>query len=370
MTRLTLGLLFPLSGMWGWVGELCVRGVEAALEVARERDAKLPEHIELLCADVADVADARREAERLADQGATVLIGTVFSAPALRASEVANERGLFYLETVAAASELTARGHANLIRFNTTARAYGRAAAEVVGRVLPARRAAIVQQDDPFCASFAMGARDGDLEIVAHEVFPLVPGEARAAVARAARSRPDVAILAGFSGALPELWVAARSSLPETRALVGNGAWAVRPIVDGAPLELDGLLVVDTPHPGGLAPGAVSARGMAQREEWDARHEPPRGVDVPVDPDMAFIASSLFFEEVVPRAAGLGAAELRAAAAAVDVPLGETMVGYGARFDRGGDNERSFPVVLQWEAGSTRVVHPMAVALAAPHLMR
>src|SRR5262249_45169613 len=215
---------------WGWVGDLCARAVRAALDVARESGARLPD-VAFIEGDVADAANARSEAERLADAGARVLVGTVFSAPALRASDVANERGLFYLETVAAASEITTRGHAGLIRFNTTSRAYGRTAAEIAVRVTRGRRAAIVQQEDPFCASFAAGAREGDLDVVAHETFRLAPGEPGAAARRALASRPEVLVLVGFSGALPELWDASRGARP--RVVVGNGAWAVRPIADG-----------------------------------------------------------------------------------------------------------------------------------------
>lgn len=369
---LRVGLLFPLSGMWGWVGELCVRGVEAALELAREGGARVPERVELLSADVAEGRDARREAERLADAGAHALAGTVFSAPALRATAVAHERGLFYLETVAAATEITTRGHPHLVRFNTTARAYGRAAGEIVARTCGPSRIAIVQLDDPFCASFASGAREvaaaARLDVVAHEVFAS-DGDVRATVRRAAGARPDVAILAGFSAALGELWSASRESLSGVRALVGNGAWAVRPIAGGRPVDLEGLFVVDTPHFDGLPAGAVSAHGRAQHAAWAARHSAPSAVDIPVDPDMAFIAASIFFERIVPAAASFTAGDFRAAAARVDLALGDTFVGYGAHFDTRGDNERAFPVVLQWQRGEKPVVHPEAVATASPRAL-
>jgi hypothetical protein len=80
--------------------------------------------------------------------------------------------------------------------------------------------------------------------------------------------------------------------------------------------------------------------------------------------------------EVVPRAikkyGGIDPEALRKAALEVDLPEGGTMLGFGVKFPEGGSmagqNERSFPVVIQYVDDKSYVVWPKSQAQRDPVL--
>jgi branched-chain amino acid transport system substrate-binding protein len=78
----------------------------------------------------------------------------------------------------------------------------------------------------------------------------------------------------------------------------------------------------------------------------------------------------ILVHDVLPRAiqdSGSVAAEaVRAAAAKTDIPDGGTPQGFGAKFDDNGDNTLAKSYIMQWQAGTLKVVWPESVAAASP----
>src|SRR3712207_9332479 len=92
---------------------------------------------------------------------------------------------------------------------------------------------------------------------------------------------------------------------------------------------------------------------------------------------MGFNQAWIFLTDVLPRAikkhGGFDAEALKKAALETDIPEGGTIQGYGVKFyppehAMAGQNERSFPVVMQYIGGDTEVVWPESVATAEPVL--
>jgi branched-chain amino acid transport system substrate-binding protein len=90
---------------------------------------------------------------------------------------------------------------------------------------------------------------------------------------------------------------------------------------------------------------------------------------------MGFNNSYIFLSDVLPRAiknhGGISAEALQKAAMETDIPVGGTLQGYGVKFfppghEMRGQNERAFPVVMQYVGGETKVVFPKEVATTAP----
>ena len=185
----------------------------------------------------------------------------------------------------------------------------------------------------------------------------------REAVARLGAARPDIVVLAAFEDAIAPLRDAVRA-LPGDPVIVGNGAWTMRPTTFGQPADLDGVYAVDTPSPREQSESALAPAGRSQLAEWTARHGLRSGEHLPVDADLAFAASAVFFELVLARAPSPSASDLRATAATVDVPRGGTLLGYGVRFDDRGDNQRTYSVVVRWDKHVKRIVHPPELASA------
>src|SRR4029453_4944663 len=87
----------------------------------------------------------------------------------------------------------------------------------------------------------------------------------------------------------------------------------------------------------------------------------------------------LFLTEVLPRAikkyGGVDPEALRKASLAVDIPEGGTMLGFGVKFygegqQMAGQNERSYPVVLQYIDDKSYVVWPKSQAVREAVLPR
>ena len=87
---------------------------------------------------------------------------------------------------------------------------------------------------------------------------------------------------------------------------------------------------------------------------------------------MAASNTYLFFTEVLPKAikkyGGVDPDSLRKAALDIDLPEGGTMLGFGVKFlgegaPMAGQNERSFPVVIQYVDDKSYVVWPKSQAM-------
>jgi branched-chain amino acid transport system substrate-binding protein len=92
---------------------------------------------------------------------------------------------------------------------------------------------------------------------------------------------------------------------------------------------------------------------------------------------MAASNTYLLFSEVLPRAiketGGIDPDALRKAALEVNVPDGGTMLGFGVKFENEkesapGQNERSFPVIIQYVDDKPYVVWPKALQMREPVL--
>ena len=92
---------------------------------------------------------------------------------------------------------------------------------------------------------------------------------------------------------------------------------------------------------------------------------------------MGFNNTYVFLTDVLPRAikkyGGIDSEALRKAALDTDIPVGGTLQGYGVKFyppghQLSGQNERAFPVVMQYVNGRARIVWPREVQTTDPVL--
>jgi branched-chain amino acid transport system substrate-binding protein len=119
-------------------------------------------------------------------------------------------------------------------------------------------------------------------------------------------------------------------------------------------------------NPASLAPGLGDVtKEMVRRYKAEVK-----GDEVPPHVSMGFNQSWIFFTDVMPRAVkkygGIDSEALRKAALDTDIPVGGTIQGYGVKFfgpgtAMAGQNERSTPVVMQYNANDTFVVWPAAI---------
>ncbi|MBU6503573.1 MAG: ABC transporter substrate-binding protein [Burkholderiales bacterium] len=117
--KLRVGVLLPLSGYEGFIGQSCKKGSDLAPGVIKELTGV---DIELMNADTeSNVQTARSRAERLIDEGANVLVGAFDSGATAAIAQVAEQRGVPFIVNIAAAPQITEQGYKFVFRNFPTA---------------------------------------------------------------------------------------------------------------------------------------------------------------------------------------------------------------------------------------------------------
>ncbi len=117
-------------------------------------------------------------------------------------------------------------------------------------------------------------------------------------------------------------------------------------------------------NPDGLAGGA-----RKDLEEFKRRYQAKYSQVPAVQEVVGFVTGMILFHDVLPKAAGLEPDQIRAAAKALDVPVGSHINGWGVKFDEKGQNMRSFATVVQWQGQQMKVVYPPSLAVASPIML-
>jgi branched-chain amino acid transport system substrate-binding protein len=373
---LRFGVLFPLSGPLGLLGDECARGVELAAAARNAAGGVLGRPVRLLRTDLTDAAQAQAEVRRLAALGGAerpvALFGTLDTDLALAASQAAEVAGVPYLELVAGADALTERDFRMLFRNAPRATEMASTTLEAMpplARLLGADsplglRLGLLHEDAPgpeaLATLVATRGRDLGFAVGMRTAYRgQQPAEIVAALRRVRADGAMVLLHAGSGAAALPLFRALREERWRPRALVGlGGGYAVQDLPAALGAELDGTLVVDLPQPAIDERFAPGVGGFA--ETYRQRY----GADPRSGHSLACHAGAMLFLDAVQRAGGIEAARIRAAILALDLPIGAQPNGWGARFDERGQNGRARTVVLQWRGGTLRTVLPREAAVA------
>ncbi len=117
---LKIGVLLPKSGVQAGLGQACQRGADIAQAVLN--DLNYGVKIELLNADTESSVDtARTQAEKLINDGASVLTGAFDSGQSAAIAQVAEQRGIPYVINIAADPKITEQGYKFVFRNFPTA---------------------------------------------------------------------------------------------------------------------------------------------------------------------------------------------------------------------------------------------------------
>jgi branched-chain amino acid transport system substrate-binding protein len=158
--KLKVGVLLPRSGTQALIGQSCQKGVDLAPEVIKKL---LGVDIEIMNADTESNADtARTRAERLIQDGATVLVGAFDSGHTAAIAQVAEQRGIPHIINVAAAPQITEQGYKFVFRIFPTAIDLTRNGLALMGDIFRAthtvpRTAVFMHVNDTFGQAMSKG---------------------------------------------------------------------------------------------------------------------------------------------------------------------------------------------------------------------
>ena len=143
------------------------------------------------------------------------------------------------------------------------------------------------------------------------------------------------------------------------KAVVGaGGGYSMQDTVKVVGAEnMESVLDVDFPqfqtNENG-APG-ISAFAKAYKDRFGS--EPRSGHSL-----INYVGAKVFLD-AMEKSASLDADAIRASVASVDIPVGGTAAGIGAKFAENGQNQRANTAIMQWQDGVLKTVYPEAAAV-------
>ncbi len=370
-----VGALFPTSGPLATLGKASMDGAQIAVDLINSQGGIDGRQVELVKGDPSSASTAVSEATRLTTkEHVRVVMGTYASDLALAASAAAARNGAFYWETDAISDELTDRGLQNFFQFPYTASANGANAADMVKDlvqpVIGPTKVVIVHNESSYGTLVASGAEEqakqNGLTVLGNYSYPTDTNDQSSLALRIKQANPDVVIAASYQNDAVLLQKALSQHEVKLAAFIGTGGIYGLPAFSEA-LGGQATGLFDTEGSAAVPDSTLSPDAQKLRatftEKWTASHD---GVAPTFLPTIAFDATWVLLHDVVAKAKSDDPKDLTAAARALDLEVGSTILGYGVKFNDKGMNERAFVVGMQWQDGSPVVVYPEKYASVEP----
>ncbi|GAC1337674.1 MAG: ABC transporter substrate-binding protein [Candidatus Dormibacteria bacterium] len=369
---LKVGALFPLAGAQSSLGQEEFQGVEMARQFVNADGGVNGRQIVIDSRDLELPRDARARVDSLRNDGVSAVLGAYSSDLSMVASQAAAEDGLLYWEAGAVADQVTGRGLPLVFRVGASGSNLGDNSASFALTQLAPRlgiapgqlTASLVVADDLYAHSVADAARAGlvagGARVVSESDYNPQDPRFGAALDAVAAAHPTILILASH---IPDGVAFRRAFLARhlrVQAFLGSTMAQCLPDF-GDQLGADAVGVFASDRPGksftgqGLLPeGSAVYRRLTTA--WRERH----GTAPDEEALAGFSAAWALFHDVLPRAGGLSAGSIAAAARSANLPMGSLPNGGGLQFAGDpahlGQNSRAAAVIWQWQAPRQSVV--------------
>ena len=379
---LVLGAIYPLTGPQAPGGRDELAGVQAALSVAQSSGA-LHRSVELRVIDAVTPEAAVAAVDRLVKQDhVPAILGTYGSTLSAAASARAEQLKTIYWETGAVADPITAQRR-YVFRTVATGSSLGREAVTFTHDVLipasglKAPRAVVVQVDDLYGHSVGGGEADlaHQLGIQVADVITYNPDafDPDALARRLAGDRPDFLWDVSYLNDGVAIWQAiVRERVPLLAAVGTSSAFCMPDFGRLLGKDAVGVYAADKPD-ADISSAALSPAGRDLLARAVAAYGRTNHAAMSIPAVAGFVGGWTLFDDVVARLNGpVSADSIRAAALAVDVPMGDSINGGGVRFGADGSldegqNTRAAAVVGQWQGvQNMKIVYPAAYATSKP----
>jgi branched-chain amino acid transport system substrate-binding protein len=363
---LRIGAINPYSGPLALYGDELARGYQVAIDQRNAKGGVLGRKIELVRGDATNPQQGIAAVDQLATrEKVEIFVGTYVSAIANAGSDAALRHQKLWWDTNALATELTERKLPNFVRSGPYAANFAEIAVRAIVEMIPPAiskqpRAVTVwvEHEDSIYGKSIADVAKRELESRGVKVLGVGGHNFKAAdltdvVMRAKRTNPDVWMQIGYvvDGNLMLKTAREQGFKPPVMLWVGTGDTFETLDALGAEF-LEGLFVVSYPRPDmseKYAPGASSYL-QAYRKTFNRDPIAPQS--------FAAYAGITMLLDAVQAAGSTEPSKVRAAAAAMDKPLGSYPTGFGAKFDDKFQNTRAYPTVIQWQSGKQVTVFP------------
>jgi branched-chain amino acid transport system substrate-binding protein len=388
--KIKIGVIYDLTGpLAGGGSELQYIGAKIMLDQYSKTGVE-GYKVEAVYADAQSKPDvAINEAVRLIEQEKVdMLLGFYSSAQCVPvAGRVEQLKKFMWITTCISSAVLDGKNYKYVFRPQASGDQFGTMTMEFIaqnsvsklGKEPKDLRVAIIHEDGAYGVDVAkgneVGAKKAGFNVVMKEGYSATAPDLSALVTKLKRARPDVVFHTGYNPDITLLLRQAREQGLKFAALVGHGAGygVYEKLKEGLGVDVNYIFNTDpisiwAANPEGLdkkLPPVIKMIG----EEFDKVK--PGTLIRSAHVGMAASNTYLFMTEVLPRAikkyGGVDPEALRKAALETDIPEGGTMLGFGVKFlgegqAMAGQNERSFPVVVQYVDDKSYVVWPKSQA--------
>jgi branched-chain amino acid transport system substrate-binding protein len=218
------------------------------------------------------------------------------------------------------------------------------------------------------------------MNIVLKEGYAATAPDLSSLVTKLKRARPDVLLHTGYN---PDITLFLRQSKEQgfkVKTIIGHGAGhsQIDKLRQTFGEDVNYFHSIDPAAAQLLDPKTLKPGVPELVKEMVKRYEAVKGPgELPPHTSMGFNNTWIFLSDVLPRAikkyGGFDPESLRKAALETDIPVGGTLQGYGVKFyppghPLAGQNERAFPVVMQYVNGRARIAWPKEVQTTDPVL--
>src|SRR5216684_2080208 len=394
--KIKIGVIYDLTGpLAGGGSELQYIGAKIMLDQYAKTGVE-GYKVEAIYADAQSKPDvAINEAVRLVEQEKVdMLLGFFSSAQCVPvAARVEQLKKFMWITTCISSAVLDNKNYKYVFRPQASGDQFGMLTMDFIAQNSQSKfgkepkdlRVAIIHEDGAYGVDVAKGnvagAKKAGFNIVLKEGYSATAPDLSALVTKLKRAQPDVIFHTGYNPDITLLMRQAREQGLKFGALVGHGAGygVYEKLKEGLGPDANYIFNIDPisiwlTNPKSLDPKLPPMIKMVGDEFDKLRPGTPiRSAHI----GMAASNTYLFFNEVLPRAikkyGGVDAEALRKAALDTDLPEGGTMLGFGVKFfgedsPLAGQNERAFPVIIQYVDGKSVVVWPKSQAQAEPVL--
>jgi ABC-type branched-subunit amino acid transport system substrate-binding protein len=392
-----IGVIFDYTGpLAGGGSDLHALGAKIMIDYFAKKGGVEGYQIEALYADAQSKPEiAINEAIRLIEQEKVdMLLGFYSSAQCVpAAARIEQIHKFMWITTCISSAVLENRNMKYVFRSQPSGRQFGLMSMDFLAQNAKAKfgkdpkdlRVAIIHEDGAYGVDVSKGNEEGakkaGFNMVLKEGYSATAPDLSPLVTKLKRARPDVIFHTGYN---PDITLFLRQSRElglRFSALVGHGAgYGVYDKLKAAlGTDVNYFFNVDPisiwlTNEKSLRPPLLPMIKMVGEEYEKAR---PGTALKSAHVGMAASNTYVFMTEVLPRAikkyGGIDADALRKAALEVDLPEGGTMLGFGVKFagagsPMAGQNERAFPVIVQYVDDKSYVVWPKSLQLRDPVL--
>ena len=389
--KIKIGVIYDLTGpLAGGGSELQYIGAKIMIDSFIKAGGVEGYKIEAVYADAQSKPDvAINEAVRLVEQEKVdMLLGFYSSAQCVPvAGRVEQLKKFMWITTCISSAVLDGKHYKYVFRPQASGDQFGLMTMDFInqnvakfGKTAKDLRVAIIHEDGAYGVDVSKGneagAKKAGFNIVLKEGYSATAPDLSALVTKLKRARPDVIFHTGYNPDITLLLRQAREQGLKFGALVGHGAGygVYEKLKEGLGADVNYFFNTDP-----ISIWLTNAKTLDAKlppvikmigEEFD-KVKP--GVAIrSAHVGMAASNTYLFFTAVLPVAikkyGGVDPEALRKAALDLDIKEGGTMLGFGVKFpaegsQMAGQNERSFPVVIQYVDDKSYVVWPKSQAM-------